>query len=62
MKTTSTPKRLEIVDALRGFSLAGIVIVHIVEQYAGGPLPAEAMESARQGTADYVVDGFIQFF
>ena len=61
MKTVSTPKRIEIVDALRGFSLAGIVIVHIVEQYSGSPLPAEALESARQGPIDGVVDGLIQF-
>lgn len=28
---------MTIVDALRGFSLAGIVVVHMVENYAGGP-------------------------
>lgn len=55
-------ERIAIIDALRGFSLAGIVIVHIVEQYAAAPLPAEAMEGARLGWPDYVVDGFIQLF
>ena len=62
MNANAKSNRLEIVDALRGFSLAGIVIVHVVEQFVGGPLPAEALESARQGSADYIVDGFIQFF
>ena len=55
-------QRIDIIDALRGFSLAGIVIVHIVEQYAGGPLPNGVMENARQGIPDYLVDGFIQLF
>ena len=54
--------RIEIIDALRGFSLAGIVVVHIVEQYIGGPAPEQLSETARQGLPDYIVDGFIQFF
>ncbi|NAS13633.1 DUF418 domain-containing protein [Poritiphilus flavus] len=59
MTTTTPKKRLEIVDALRGFSLAGIVIVHIVENYVGAPTPEGAMEATHQGIADNIVDGFI---
>ena len=59
---TAKPDRITIIDALRGFALAGIVIVHIVEQYAGAPLPSEAMESTRLGWPDHAVDWFIQFF
>jgi uncharacterized protein len=33
----SSNARLDIVDALRGFALAGIVIVHMVEQFIGSP-------------------------
>ena len=55
-------KRIEVVDALRGFSLAGIVIVHMVENYIGAPPPAEAMAAANQGILDSVVDGFIFIF
>ena len=58
----SSKPRIEIIDALRGFSLAGIVLVHIVEQYAGAPLPEEATAGARLGMPDYIVDGIIQIF
>ncbi|MEZ2414230.1 DUF418 domain-containing protein [Muriicola sp. E247] len=54
--------RIEIIDALRGFSLAGIVIVHMVENYIAAPVPEGAMDAAHQGTADYVIDGFILLF
>lgn len=58
---TSSTKRIEIVDALRGFSLAGIVIVHMVENYIAGPPPSAFAEVANQGIADSIVDGFILF-
>ena len=51
--------RIDIIDALRGFSLAGIVIVHMVENYVAAPVPEGAMEAAHQGITDYVVDGII---
>ena len=54
--------RIEIIDALRGFSLAGIVIVHMVENYIAAPVPEGAMDAAHQGIADYVIDGFILLF
>lgn len=57
-----TKKRIEIVDALRGFSLAGIVIVHMVENYIGAPYPEVFNEAVHQGVGDYIVDGFIGFF
>lgn len=55
-------KRIEIIDALRGFSLAGIVIVHIVENYVGAATPENAMAATHVGVLDYVVDGFIALF
>ena len=64
MKSTSItePKnRIEIVDALRGFSLAGIVIVHMVENYIGAPPPEVFTEAVHQGVGDNIVDGFIGF-
>lgn len=36
---TPNTDRLNIVDALRGFALAGIVIAHMVEQYTAAPRP-----------------------
>lgn len=53
---------MTIVDALRGFALAGIVLVHMAEQYAGAPLPGEAMAKMSPGLADQIYNGFIQLF
>jgi len=58
----NTNKRMDIVDALRGFSLAGIVIVHVVENYIGAPFPEGVMEATHLGIADNIVDGFIFLF
>ena len=53
---------MTVVDALRGFALAGIVIVHMVENYSGGPLPEGAMSGAEQGLLDQVVNVFTLLF
>lgn len=55
-------KRIQIIDALRGFSLAGIVIVHMVENYIAAPTPEGALDATHTGVLDYVVDGFIGIF
>ena len=59
---STTNDRIHVVDALRGFSLAGIVLVHMVENYIGGPPPAEGMEAANQGILDAIVNGFVFIF
>lgn len=51
--------RIEVIDALRGFALAGIVLVHFVEQYVGAPTPEGAMDAVRSGTSDWVVEGLV---
>ncbi|MDX1315551.1 MAG: DUF418 domain-containing protein [Eudoraea sp.] len=56
---TITKGRIQIVDALRGFSLAGIVIVHLVENYIGAPMPESAIETTHLGITDYIVDVII---
>lgn len=48
--------RIDIVDALRGFSLAGIVIVHFLEQYLGGPSPQSAGAFTQQNPVDPVLE------
>lgn len=58
----SGKKRIEIIDALRGISLAGIVIVHVVENYIAAPTPEGALDATHPGIIDYVVEGFIMFF
>ena len=62
MNISPALKRIEIVDAVRVFALAGIVIVHMVENYVAAPVPEGAMEASRQGLPDYLIDGFIFLF
>lgn len=52
--------RIDIVDALRGFSLAGIVIVHFMEQYLGAPAPFFVGNYTQHNPVDGVLD-FISF-
>ena len=54
-----TLNRIEIIDALRGFALAGIVLVHMVEQYLAAPWPEGQMEALVQGPLDQAVDAII---
>lgn len=57
--TSAKKSRIDIIDALRGFALAGIVIVHMVENYVAAPVPETAVEAAHQGVFDYVIDGIV---
>lgn len=62
MQEAVQKKRFEIIDALRGFSLAGIVLVHMVENFVGAPTPENTMLATHQGMADTAVDIFITLF
>lgn len=50
----STGNRILMVDALRGFALLGIMIVHMLEQYLAGAAPAEFQNYAAQLPIDQV--------
>ncbi|MFM9949512.1 MAG: DUF418 domain-containing protein [Saprospiraceae bacterium] len=52
--------RLQLVDALRGFSLAGIAIVHFMEQYLAGPAPESVGNFTQQNTVDLVLEVITQ--
>lgn len=52
-------ERITIIDALRGFALAGIVICHVVENYIAAAPPTAFNEAVHQGVMDSVVDSFI---
>lgn len=47
-------QRLDVVDALRGFALLGILLVHINHWYAAGPLPDMAHQIKSMAPADTV--------
>lgn len=57
MQTNPEPaQRLQLVDALRGFSLAGIAIVHFMEQYLAGPPPEAFANYTQHNGFDGVLD------
>jgi uncharacterized protein len=54
--------RIQIIDAIRGFALMGIVLVHMVEQFLAAA-PTEAMRAGMvQGPMDQWVDMFLMLF
>lgn len=59
---SSKSSRIEIIDALRGFALAGILICHMVEQYIGAGMPKIHSEAVTLGLSDHIVEGLINFF
>lgn len=63
MKFVLTPaqERIEGIDALRGFALSGIVIVHFVEQYFAGPAPEAITQNAFGSPVDGFIAGMIGF-
>lgn len=54
-------KRIHSVDALRGFALAGVALVHMLEQYAAAPLPDGLMQDVN-GIIDQIVKGIVFIF
>ena len=58
MKQT-TSDRLDVVDALRGFSLMGIALVHFMEQYYGGSTPSEHNNYTQHIASDEIFDTII---
>lgn len=60
--STTTSSRIEIIDALRGIALAGIVLCHMVENYIGARAPQSFYEAVSVGPLDQVVDGLLNFF
>ncbi|OIN59910.1 DUF418 domain-containing protein [Arsenicibacter rosenii] len=59
----SIPKvRIETVDALRGFALFGILLVHAAEWFSAGPLPSFVFQTHSQGIANNIVQMIIGIF
>jgi uncharacterized protein len=54
--------RIEIIDVLRGFTLLGIILVHMSEQYYAGQAPEQYADFASKGLIDNIVSGFIGIF
>lgn len=56
--TTRLPERLHIIDALRGFTLLGIILAHMLEQYNGGMLP-EKIASQNTSALDMIFSALV---
>jgi uncharacterized protein len=61
MTNTPTANRIDAVDALRGFALAGIVFAHMIEQFLAAPRPAEGW-LVEPNLADHLVNAFNGIF
>jgi uncharacterized protein len=57
----SQSNRIEAIDVLRGFTLFGIMLVHMVEQYYAGPVP-EKVVSAAPSIPDGIANAFVDIF
>ena len=54
--------RIEIIDALRGLALAGILICHMTENYIGSMPPQSFNDAVHVGLIDNIIDGLVFFF
>ena len=61
MSSLPNTNRIDVVDALRGFALAGIVVAHMVEQFIAAPRPAQSFW-VELTTIDRIVSTFSLLF
>lgn len=59
VKTSSSHQRLDVVDALRGFALFGIVFIHFMEQYYAGAAPEPHQNYTQHIFFDGILDAFV---
>ena len=61
IKPTTTSPRIEFIDVLRGFTLLGIGLIHMIEQYYAGPHPNAHRNFAVKFLGDDIASGVINF-
>lgn len=61
-QNTPLLNRISVIDSLRGFALAGIVIAHMLENYIAGPVTPDLAEKLTPGIADQAAEAFTQIF
>jgi uncharacterized protein len=59
---SQTSQRIQSIDILRGFTLFGIILVHMVEQYYAGQWPKEYETAIYGSVVDQVVGAFVGIF
>lgn len=60
--TPSGAARIQVVDALRGFALLGILLAHLSTWFDGGPLPPSVYQVNGQGVANTVAQTIVGIF
>lgn len=55
-------KRITVIDALRGFALFGIILMHMVEQYFGNEVPFDKLSNGIHPLLDHIVYDFVSVF
>lgn len=60
--TSPNHNRLHAVDALRGFALIGVGLVHFIEQFMAGAPPESLSNVALATLPDKIIVGLVQFF
>jgi uncharacterized protein len=58
----SSPQRIDAIDALRGFALAGVALVHFLDQFLAGPLPESQAAVLHPTALDQMISGLNQAF
>src|SRR5688572_11424713 len=61
-QTQPADHRIHLIDALRGFTLLGIILAHMTEQYYAGPLPEAINKASDPSVFDYIILGFVGIF
>ena len=62
MTLPTTSPRIFAIDSLRGFALAGVALVHMVEQYIAGPPPEGFIDMESFIWVDYLAMGITSIF
>ena len=62
MTLPTTSPRIFAIDSLRGFALAGVALVHMVEQYIAGPPPKGFIDMESFMWVDYLAMGITGIF
>ena len=58
---SSPSQRIVLVDAMRGFALAGIVITHMLENYIAAAIPMKYGEQMNPELVDQIISGLCDF-
>lgn len=61
VQSSPNSQRLVLVDALRGFALAGIVITHMLENYIAAAIPMKYGEQMNPELIDQIISGLCDF-